>query len=252
MILLVMILVIFIGWIFIMALTENKSDRSLSEEETTDIKNASDNVEQKIGLENEKIKTNEIEDLSKEFEKREKEEVSKMSEERRNAFYQFKEEFKKIYIKNAKEELGKNSTEEKCNELASSLDYIALFEIMTKKAETEQCLEILYENCFILENVHNLAYELNPEYKILWDNLNEESKKQFIKARKIKKFGDNVERARWGFATMGLTALGEKALKKRQDDKIVEYVTSEGFTNICIIVNTNQKYYGKEKKEDEC
>lgn len=72
MILFVNLLVIFIVWIFIMALTEDKSDRSLTEEETSEIEKTSDNVEQIIDLESEEIKINEIEDLSKEYEKREK------------------------------------------------------------------------------------------------------------------------------------------------------------------------------------
>lgn len=249
------VIILFLVLLGIMGISDNTQEETQKEEnENQEIDDDEEENENQKNHDEEKINEYKTEEeseknTSEELRRKEQEEVEKMSEEMKENFY----EYKKICMDNLRKVLEREgATDEKIEQALSNLNYIELFNAEVKNQETKICLQAICDNCMIMENVHNLAYELNPEYKILWDNLNEEAKKQFLKARKMNKFVQNTEKARWGFATMGLSALGAKALKGRQENKIIEYVTSEGFTNLCIIVNKNNEYYKKEKKENEC
>lgn len=177
---------------------------------------------------------------------KEQEAIKQMDDETKKAFYEFKEAFKV----NLKKTVSNKVTESELEESLQEIDYIELFTAAIKNEEAKQCLHVLYDNCMIYEDVHNLAYELNSEYKILWDNLDEDTKKSIIKGRKMNGLANSIRKAKWGFATMGLSALGSKLLENKHNNKIEEYVTSEGFTNLCILFNSNHNYYKTDGEEN--
>lgn len=234
----VIVLIIFIFWIILVLHDKYKTynEKTFNEEDKV---NSNEIVEE------------ECTNFDNDIQKKEQEEVIKMTKELKKEFYKFKENFKKGFSENLMKDNPDISYED-VNKLLLEIDFIELFYECLEVKKAEMCLEIIFDNCACKENVHNLAYELNSEYKILWDNLNPDAKKQCIKARKTLNFCNSVEKARWGFATMGVSVLGEKILTNQQNNKIKAYVTSEEFTNLCIIVNTQCNYYEKEGTQNEC
>ena len=58
-------------------------------------------------------------------------------------------------------------------------------EALVKEQETEICLSSILTNCSAYKEIHNLAYELNSEYRVLWDNLDEKVKKKILLRKKL-------------------------------------------------------------------
>lgn len=195
----------------------------------------------------------EVSDKKIKYEEKEKQEVKKMSEDMRKAFYEFKENFPKNFMNELKTKDNTGLTEEDLDKMKhkfeEEIDYVEFFNLIKKQAETQEALKILIENCMIYEDIHNIAYSLNTEYKILWDNLSEETKKPILKARKQNKIVDNINKVRWGLGTFGISTIGSKVLEGRKNNKIEDYVTNEGFTALCVIINTNNNYYKEDNKE---
>ena len=191
-----------------------------------------------------------------EIQKREREEVAKMSEEEKELFYQFKKDFTDEFLKNMKKELKlKNNEinkeeqkecEESLQKAIECVDFIELYYIKRKEAEINIYLETIFENCSVNKEVHNLAYELNNEYRVLWDNLKPSSKDKIVKTWAIGKIANGVDKFRLGVVTLGISALIEKGIKNKEMEKYREYVTSDGFTSMCKDVNK----YLENNKED--
>lgn len=190
----------------------------------------------------------------KEIQEKENQEVDKMPEEERELFYQFKEEFidnlLKIVIKESKNEKDDKEEQEKSEERLKKalecIDFIKLYYTQKKSAEIKIYFEAILKNCSSNKEVHKLAYELNNEYKVLWDNLKQSVKDGFVKAWAMEKITNGVDKFRFGVATLGISTLIEKGIKNKEKEKYREYVTSDGFTNMCKDVN---KFF-EENKED--
>ena len=120
-------------------------------------------------------------------------------------------------------------------------------EALVKEQETEICLSSILTNCSAYKEIHNLAYELNSEYRVLWDNLDEKVKKKITSGRNLMAVQPTFYKWVFRLCTFGISYLIELPFKKREYQKNKDYVTSEAFTNGCILINTNLKYYNKEK-----
>jgi hypothetical protein len=262
---LTIILVIFIGWIFIMALTEDESDKSLTVEETTDIKQTSDNVEYIIDSESERIKTNEVEEMANDYEKKEQEEVSKMSEEEREVFYKFKEIIVNDYPKQLAKEMSKqvkfkdkelnaemkNEWKNAAEKALDNIDFIDLYYASKKKRETEIYMQTILEYYSSDKEIHDLAYALNHEYKIFWDNVDPKAKEKFKFAWNC---AQTVKVGRYGLfivglaiATFGLSVVIGNFLKNKKLERYKKSITSDAFTKMCSTINRNLDNYNKEK-----
>lgn len=118
--------------------------------------------------------------------------------------------------------------------------------VLVKEKETEICLKSILTNCSAYTEIHNLAYELNSEYRILWDNLDEKSKKRVTLGRKLIAVQPTFYTWVFRLCTFGISYLIELVFKKWEYQNNKNYVTSEAFTNACILVNTNLNFYNKE------
>ena len=121
-----------------------------------------------------------------------------------------------------------------------------LAETLVKREETEICLKSILTDCSSYEEIHNWAYELNSEYRVFWDNLDEKVKKKITTGRNLMAVKPIFYKWVFRLCTYGISYLIELAFKKREYQKNKDYVTSEAFTNACILINTNLNFYNKE------
>lgn len=152
------------------------------------------------------------------------------------------------YIKNKNtiisEKRNKEIGDEKMDNVNDLVEEYA--EALVKEKETEICLSSILTNCSAYKEIHNLAYELNSEYRVLWDNLDEKVKKKITLGRNLMAVQPTFYKWVFRLSTFGISYLIELPFKKREYQKNKDYVTSEAFTNGCILVNTNLNFYNKE------
>lgn len=106
--------------------------------------------------------------------------------------------------------------------------------------------EAIIQNCSVYKKTHDLAYDLNDEYKLLWDNLSEKQRNNIIKARIILSIKPTCYKWLFRIGTLGVSYLIEMLFGHIKNKKDIEYVTSESFTDACILANHGLNYIEQE------
>ena len=101
-------------------------------------------------------------------------------------------------------------------------EMIKHFEKCQKKElkEIKKLFDLITDKCFLNQRIHDLAYELNNEYKFLWDNLGEKLQKKLIISRTILKIRPALVKLTLTIATCGVFFLIElifRYIKNKKD-----------------------------------
>ncbi len=111
------------------------------------------------------------------------------------------------------------------------------------KSDLQEVVLNICENYVCEKDVHQAAYELNPEYKKFWDNVPQEQKKTILKAQKMVSIGEGGWKAKeylFHAGTMGIS-YGLKKLfqmgKPTREERIKRAVTDAEFTTLLTSVN---------------
>ncbi len=110
-------------------------------------------------------------------------------------------------------------------------------------SDMEKVLNDIYENYTMIKDLHDLAYSMNSEYKLFWDNHPEETKSMLLKSQKLMSVtqgASKTQEALFHFGTLGLS-YGVKKLfqigKPTREEKLKAAVTNENFTEVLRALN---------------
>lgn len=107
----------------------------------------------------------------------------------------------------------------------------------------KKVVKSVYEEYFSKKDVHEVAYLLNPEYKIFWDNHSEKIRKNFLTAQKANSLVEGTNKVREGIFHLatGGASYGIKKLfqigKKSRKEVIEDAVTNKDFTELIKSLN---------------